>query len=152
MKESLEGFYAEFEGFWRLIEAYPRRGLEAPGDLVTKARVRAADLTKLHNKDWSYLRNIDLMMGEVVRCLCGIGTYVQVCEFVEAWEALGSYVHEDDHTLRSLEKMAKDAPRIFPGRYTGYKKRGMLTGGWAMMMGIGGWDLEDKAGDRRPIG
>lgn len=140
MDEAIMGVCSESEGYWTLIQSYPHRGFEAPGDLVTKARARAADLTKQHNRDWRYLRNIDLMMGEVVRCLCNIGTYVQVCEFVEAWEVLGSYVHEDDHTLRSLEKMAKDAPRTFPDRYADYKRRGMITGGWAMMMGLGGWD------------
>lgn len=139
MDEVIVGVCTESERYWTLIGSYPHRGLEAPGDLVTKARARAAHLIKQHNKDWRYLRNIDLMMGEVVRCLCGIGTYVQVCEFMEAWEVLGSYVHEDDHTLRTLQTMAKDAPRTFPSRYADYKRRGMLAGGWAWQMGLGGW-------------
>jgi len=144
MDEVILGVCTESQGYWTLIGSYPHRGFEAPGDLATKARARAADLVKQHNKDWRYLRNIDLMMGEVVRCLCGIGTYVQVSEFVEAWEVLSSYVHEDDHTLRSLETMAKDAPRTFPSRYVDYKMRGMLAGGWAWQMGLGGVEPDDR--------
>lgn len=79
------------------------------------------------------------MVSEIVRCIVDIETYDQVRAFAKACEALQSYVCEHEQILRSLEKMANDDPQAFPSRYMSYKKRGMLTGGWAWRMGIGGW-------------
>ena len=139
LHKALEGLDVEAEGYWEMILPNLHHGLETPGDRIAKARARASKLTEQHGKDWLYLRHTDLMMSEIVRCLCNITASDQACDFVEAWECLASYVHEDDQTLGSLEKMAKDAPRTFPARYMDHKKRDLLTGGWALQIGVGGW-------------
>jgi hypothetical protein len=139
LHEVAKGSYAESQVWRRLVDSYPHRGPIAPGFLIAFSRARAARLVKQHNKDWDYLRNIDVMMSEIVRCIVDIETYDHVCAYVKACEALQSYVSESEQVLRSLEKMANDDPQAFPSRYMDYKRRGMLTGGWAWQRGVGGW-------------
>lgn len=63
------------------------------------------------------LRNIDVIMSKIVRFIVDIETYDHVCIYMQACEALQSYVSEDEQVLRSLEQMANDDPQAFPSRY-----------------------------------
>jgi hypothetical protein len=78
-------------------------------------------------------------MSKIVRFIVDIETYDHVCAYMQACEALQSYVSEDEQVLRSLEQMANGDPQAFPSRYMDHKMRGMLTGGRAWQMGVGGW-------------
>lgn len=131
--------YAESQARRRLVDSYPHRGPIAPGFVVAFSHARAARLVKGHNKDGGYLRNIDVVMNEIVRCIVDIETHDHVCAYVKACEALRSYVSESEQVFRSLEKMANDDPQAFPSRYMDHKRRGMLTGAWAWQMGVRGW-------------
>jgi hypothetical protein len=131
MEEALGGIYAASQEYRIPMQAYPHPGLESPGDLIAKARDRAAHLTKQHGKDWRYLRNTDLMVSELVRCIGEIGDINQVHAFAWAWQNLASYVHESDRELQMLEQMARDArclPRTFPSRYAEFRGRGARAG------------------------
>ena len=131
MEEALGGMYNESLAYRIPMQAYPHPGLESPGDLIAKARARAAHLVKQHGKDWRYLRNTDLMVSELVRCIGEIGDINQVHAFAWAWQNLASYVHESDRELQMLEQMARDArclPRTFPSRYAAFRGRGARAG------------------------
>ena len=78
-------------------------------------------------------------MSKIVRFIVDTETYDHVCADMKACEALQSYVSESKQVFRSLEKMANDDPQAFLSRYMDHKRRGMLTGGWAWQMGVGGW-------------
>lgn len=111
--------------------SYPNPGLEQPGDLIVKARARAAHLTKRHGRDWRYLRSTDLLVSELARCIGEIGHINGIAAFVWAWGNLASYVHESDRDLELLEQMARDVsfmPRTFPSRYAEFKGRGARAG------------------------
>jgi hypothetical protein len=131
MTKTLEGMYAESHVYWIPMLAYPDPGLEQPGDLISKARTRAAHLTKRHGRDWRYLRSTDLMVSELVRCIGEIGDINQIAAFVWAWGNLASYVHESHRNLEMLERMARDVrfmPRTFPSRYAEFRGRGTRAG------------------------
>ena len=129
--ESLnEMFQAELEETGKFLKAHSNPGLDLPGNIIAKARARAAALIEQHDQDWGFLRNISLMLLEVVRCMDNIKTFRKYCGFMDALGNLASYANEDDRGLESLEKMSQDAqwvPQSFPSRYAGYRRRGTLT-------------------------
>jgi hypothetical protein len=139
MKKAIKGSKPEAEAYWRLLFSYPHQGVDAPGDLISRARARASYLTKRHNKDCGYLRVVDFIMSEIMMYLVDIEDYDGGEPYFQACKVVQCYIYEDDQILRSLEKMAKDDLQTFPTRYANCRRHGMLTGGWAWQMGIGGW-------------
>ena len=133
----IRGSYDESQAWWRLPASYPQSGPRALGDLIAVSRARAANLVKRHNKDWGYLRNIDAMVSEIVRCIVDIDANDQVGAFAKACGALQSYVCEDEQILRSLERMANDDPQAFPSRYMDHE--GVAC---SREVGLGKWEAE----------
>jgi hypothetical protein len=119
--EGFEALEATLDEYRKTLQTYPYRTLEAPGDLIVKARMRSGRLIKEQHKDWRYQINTGSLPDEVLRFTGDIETFEGCRDFTNAWKYLQSYVNEDDKNLRLLEEVSDD-PDSFPRQYAKYRR------------------------------
>jgi hypothetical protein len=120
--EGFESLHATLNEYREVLRKHPCGTLEAPGDLIIKARMRAERLITEQCKDWRYQVNTSLMVNEIVRFTGEIKTFDGFRDFANAWKYLQSYVNEHDRNLRLLEKVSKKDTESFPRWYAEFQR------------------------------
>ena len=109
LTEGYDTLYETLEQYRDLLRKERYHGLEAPGDLISKARNQEARLSKEDREDWRYLRHVETILDELLHRL-GVANTVDAFYIpIEAWANLQSYVNEDSQSLRSLNEAWKDS-------------------------------------------